>query len=826
MPIGKFADFDACVRAMTGKVDDPKAYCGSLEKRMGKKAKEAEISLDQQMSAVCQAVRATYNGDAPGDYTYVEVVFPDHVIAKKGGKLWWIDYTISDDGKVTLSSDPKPVVYAKAAEGQVFGPLNDDGTPFVPGPVKEGEATPAKPSGKKWSVLIIQEGMSKNRNRYQRKALKAAAPKYEGVKVYMDHQEEARRYGRSTRDLAGFLKTVQPVLLNEAPEQTESDGQGILALAGTLVVTKESVRQEMVDAYEEGNPNLFGLSHDAMCESTTAMDADGPFYDISNIESVKSVDLVTNAAAGGRVLRLVASDVVAHTLEKDGIMLQKMIEAIKASGNAALIAKLESLGKEPNEDQVLGIYQDALKPTAEPKPAKETAPPAPTPAPVQDPAQPKQVQVNEAEFMEVRRDGLTSFLEATLAGCSLPEPAKDKLRRRFTAEIASATLPAKAVITSAVKEDVDLFAQLAEKKILIPISTLGRAEVIKSNLDQAKEALDKFFDPKTPLQSFRNLYVDITGDRNVTGQKQECVRLKEALDSTSFDQILGDSITRRMLAEYAAADMANWRGTIAQVVPVNDFRTQRRMRFGGYGNLPTVGQGAPYAALTSPTDEEAIYAPAKRGGTESLTIEMIANDDVGAVRRIPQRLARAANQTLYEFVWDFLRTNGLIYDGVALAAAGHGNNIITTALSMANISTARLRMKAQTDMSNAKRLGLSIRYLIVPNDLEELAFQLTTSDRVTGSNNNDPNFIKKLNLNVIVVDYWTDANDYWFAASTDQTPLIEVGFLGGREEPELFVQDVPTQGSLFSHDQITYKIRHVYGGAVLDFRGFVGGIVP
>jgi hypothetical protein len=41
------------------------------------------------------------------------------------------------------------------------------------------------------------------------------------------------------------------------------------------------------------------------------------------------------------------------------------------------------------------------------------------------------------------------------------------------------------------------------------------------------------------------------------------------------------------------------------------------MRFGGYGNLPTVGQGAPYTALTSPTDEEATYAPAKRGGTEA-----------------------------------------------------------------------------------------------------------------------------------------------------------------------------------------------------------------
>jgi hypothetical protein len=82
-----------------------------------------------------------------------------------------------------------------------------------------------------------------------------------------------------------------------------------------------------------------------------------------------------------------------------------------------------------------------------------------------------------------------------------------------------------------------------------------------------------------------------------------------------------------------------------------------------------------------------------------------------------------------------------------------------------------------------------------------------------------------VNLTPISVDYWTDANDTWLAASLDQTPLIEIGFFGGREEPELFVQDAPNQGSLFSNDVITYKIRHIYGGAVLDYRGFQALIV-
>jgi hypothetical protein len=275
-----------------------------------------------------------------------------------------------------------------------------------------------------------------------------------------------------------------------------------------------------------------------------------------------------------------------------------------------------------------------------------------------------------------------------------------------------------------------------------------------------------------------------------------------------------------------------WRGRIATVVPVNDFRTQRRMRFGGYGNLPTVAEGAPYTALTSPTDEEATYAVAKRGGTEQVTLEFIANDDVGVIRRIPQKMARSAAQTLHEFVFDFMQTNATIYDAVALAAAGHGNNIITTALTATNLLLARLRMKQQADMDNAKRIGLKARYIWVPSDLEQLSFELTKALRAMPDSSipstaepTAPNFINASGIESFTVDYWTDASDYWVTADPGQTPMIEIGFLNGREDPELFVQDQPSVGSMFSNDAITYKIRHIYGGAVEDFRGFVGGIV-
>lgn len=52
---------------------------------------------------------------------------------------------------------------------------------------------------------------------------------------------------------------------------------------------------------------------------------------------------------------------------------------------------------------------------------------------------------------------------------------------------------------------------------------------------------------------------------------------------------------------------------------------------------------------------------------------------------------------------------------------------------------------------------------------------------------------------------------------------LEIGFVGGQINPALFIQDQPLFGSNFTNDVITYKVRHEYGGAVVDYRGFYLG---
>jgi len=112
----------------------------------------------------------------------------------------------------------------------------------------------------------------------------------------------------------------------------------------------------------------------------------------------------------------------------------------------------------------------------------------------------------------------------------------------------------------------------------------------------------------------------------------------------------------------------------------------------------------------------------------------------------------------------------------------------------------------------------------VPPDLMYTAAIIAGTPQVPGSSNNDVNPLAG-QIVPIVVPNFADVNNWYLLASPAQVECLEVGFLNGREEPELMVQDNPTDGSVFTNDAITFKVRHIYGAGWLDYRGAYGSIV-
>jgi hypothetical protein len=71
---------------------------------------------------------------------------------------------------------------------------------------------------------------------------------------------------------------------------------------------------------------------------------------------------------------------------------------------------------------------------------------------------------------------------------------------------------------------------------------------------------------------------------------------------------------------------------------------------------------------------------------------------------------------------------------------------------------------------------------------------------------------------VIVVDLWSDTNDYCAIADPRLYPSIGVGFRYGRT-PEVFNVASPTAGLMFSNDTLPIKVRFVYACGPIDHRG-------
>lgn len=668
----------------------------------------------------------------------------------------------------------------------------------IDGRVLEAAGT-TEDGGRVFRVRIIAAGDSKNGRRYPATVLREAAGLYEGAKAY-DHHRTAEELRSSTiAGLVGWYRNV---------EASDDGLDADLCLLPGASHTAEAL-DATVAAQAAGLPPLVGISHDAVTFTRPVTAGRRRLMEAVAIAKVNSADVVADPAAGGMATRVLAGGIEEETDPETDSGESYEEEDVTVTSEAVLAALQTAT---PEQLAAVGL--------------SKAAPPA-------EPTEETEVEQTTEAVAGVEK---TSFLgglmireKATAAG--LPERVAESLRDALPERITESDVDAQiAAIKSAMG--------IVERSGLAPTAT---AQVTQESLDKKKDALDKFFaSDYSGYRSFRQAYLDITGNRTAAWDEnlnkrimRESIgayfdsgdRTTESMTSSSWDVILGDSITRRMVAMYTQPSLQNWRQIVSSVVPINDFRTQRIDRLGGYGTLPAVNQGAPYQPLTSPTDEEVTYAITKRGGTEDLTLEMIANDDVRAIGNIPKRLGLAAARTLHNFVWDFLKTNPTIYDSVALFHATHANTT-AAALSQSNVSVLRGLMRDQTgygDTSNI--LSMVPKFLVVPNELEELAYQICTSAVAIPSTPagaaDTPNLHQ--GMSHIVVDYLTDANDWFLVADPNLCPTIEVGFYQGRQEPELFTQSDQTVGSMFNADKLTYKIRHIYSGAVLEYRGMQRG---
>lgn len=332
--------------------------------------------------------------------------------------------------------------------------------------------------------------------------------------------------------------------------------------------------------------------------------------------------------------------------------------------------------------------------------------------------------------------------------------------------------------------------------------------------------------------------------RVLRGDNRARMDFVEAMSTSDFSFLFGDIIDRQMLAKYQSAPV-QW-DMVARRGRVRDFRTVKRFTLdGGEAVLTAVKQQGEYPAA-SLTDGDYTYSVGKYGRRIPLDWETMLNDDLDAFRDIPDRLGNASRRSEEKFATDlYAGTTGP--DGTFFAS-GH-SNIVTAnpVLSVSALQTAYTVLAAQVDTDGAP-IYINGTVLVVPPALEVVANNIINATEILaaagGGDGTGTDQVRAVNWMrnkvKVMVNPWlpiisssSNGNTSWYLFSDPSVgrPAMEVGFLIGHEVPELFQKTpnavrvgggliAPEDGD-FDTDSVEWKVRHVFGGTLMDYRAAV-----
>ncbi len=577
---------------------------------------------------------------------------------------------------------------------------------------------------------------------------------------------------------------------------------------------------------------------------------------------------------------------IAELLEKEA----SDIAISKPSLSAQFIAAANAI-KAGDEATVTATFQAIMGPTPEPTRKAEIAPSAFVPQANVEISKKLAERLEELEKKDAEKEVKLNIAEANavVEKSNLPEPAKEAVKEAVAREVMSkrgldATSIARGELEKKRKElaalgfgggKVDLPANsrisfgmgAGEEAVLAlrgffmgepqkdasgrkvkPLHSLNQAARIFCGLNTYEDAgdLQKFMEGLASIK-----YRGGAGNEKFYSRWDDKGRATFDISVANWADILGDEMTRAMLKGWEMPNLQQWRNLVRTPTNVNDFRTQRRLRWGGFGLWSAVTEGSTYqdfVAADRPAQKEATFALTKYGGLSgTITLEAMAADDMNQIARFPIALGISGANSLNQSVLDGIFTNGFSTNALTYASGATGTdyhfmathtsgcNLRTAALSLTALNAARQDMLTQTKYDEtAITLMIMPKILWVPIELEQTAFLLTQgrlgqiSASTLGGFTSGTDYLPDTGLGNLhagltyqVVGHWTDATDWYLSADPAMADFIEIAFWRGIQEPEIFTE-APNTGNNFTADVITYKARLAWGWCLTDHRGVHG----
>jgi hypothetical protein len=784
-------------------------------------------------------------------YWYPREVFDDSIIVYNDdeGKLYRITYSM--DGETVTFGEPVGVEeeYVEIESGNSAEETNVRQSALML--IKQS----LSPNNLKWRFQVVGWGLSQSRHIWRPDIFAQSLQQFEweNLDAYLDHPtktEEAELPERSLEKKVGWWSDFE--ITPEGMDATLN-----------LKPSAAWIGDDIQSAYEAGNKKFYAASILVAHKSKKVVWSDGKPATDPLIVKPGSIDLVTTAAADGHVKHALASNRGQQNSEGERSMNKSMLLRILAMLNTIQFAtvrqSLVTAGAQgvtvasTAQEVVEAIHEDEALVTQAMTAVEEATKEVLVTA-RQSAGAELGVEGDEISFARMPLAFRRLAVQQAITGSDLPEAVQQAIRKKVTdattldgiEAVIETTRDSLAIVTQAGvfnNPRVEAGAARADKISVGLAKAFGLSRDEYNGIESSYqrycrqsgggllgEIPQDDWNTVPKLLSIKNLYVDLTGDREMEGRGRHVQRItRQATWITSdFTELLSNVMHKRLLRDFRSLS-PTWQRLVT-VKDLIDLKTQYAVLVGEFGDLPAVAEQGDYLEPSALTDTKESYDPSKRGRVVSLSWETVVNDDLGGFLRTYGKLGRAAARTLLKFVWNtcFMANPTLAADSKTLFHVDHGN-LITTALGTPGLKEAVTALLNQTEPGSNEKMDvdtMNLTLAVAPG--EYLNAQTLTDFNNAGGGEQDAlaQLVRRMGIKPVAVPFFTDANDWALIASPLDREIVEIGFYQGNQEPEFFTQNDPTQGDSFGKDTVAkYKIRHVYGGAPVDYRGAVKSVV-
>lgn len=366
-------------------------------------------------------------------------------------------------------------------------------------------------------------------------------------------------------------------------------------------------------------------------------------------------------------------------------------------------------------------------------------------------------------------------------------------------------------------------------------------------LDELQSEMDILFGLKEPGGQFKgfktlhDLYCYYTGDEGTTGVFNPRglpaeLRGKMAVNANSFPNALANTLNRFLSAGYNRINYFE-NILISQKSPAGHLHEGVFIQLGCWNDLPDIDpETEDYPDMPNITDSGNPFALLQKGCVIPISRKVVINDDLGLLKKLMLRLGLVARKTHARYNWSFFKDNANSNDGTPWFSVLHGN-LGNDAIGITAVTAAVTALANMVEPGpSTDKMGIDLSqfkwHLVAPIGLWADAVKVnqtrsyyTANDLTTKTCNPCYGLFGKNNERIATPPFLTDVNDWGVIRDASEIPIIEMEYLHGNVEPEIYFEQDPQSGIAFKGDWFGLKVRHEYGGSVSDHRGGYKAVV-